>query len=294
MNVTVREENLGRVYVNAILFYVENSIADALEHLLISFLIYLIICLCLFRWIFRPLNLSMRSEQFPAHHKRILVVSAHPDDECMFFGPTILSLVRRADCQVYLLCLSIGDHDQKGRIRRDELFQSCRVLKMRPENVTIMNFTELPDDPSVEWKVALIAKQIEHTIDALDIEALITFDRDGVSQHPNHSAIYYAASSLCLTGTMPNNCKFYTLESTNLLRKYMLVLDLPITLLLSRNWFILRWCDRQIVVQAMLQHRSQLVWFRKLYIWFSRFMVMNSLRELNVSDIELEMQLEDS
>ncbi|XP_059620767.1 N-acetylglucosaminyl-phosphatidylinositol de-N-acetylase [Phlebotomus argentipes] len=293
MNVTVQESQTG-LYVNALLSYVESWLADALEHLVISLFLYLIVCLCLYRWIFRPVSLKLRSAHFPERHKRVLLVLAHPDDECMFFGPTILSLCRRADCQVYLLCLSIGDHEQKGRIRREELFRSCHILNMRPENITIMNLTELPDDPGVEWKVGTIARQIEQMVDALEIEALITFDRDGVSQHPNHTAIFYAASSLCLAGMMPNDCKFYTLESTNLLRKYMLVLDLPITLLLSRNWFVLRWCDRRIVMRAMQEHRSQFVWFRKLYILFSRYMLMNSLRELSVADIELEMQLDDS
>ena len=32
--------------------------------------------------------------------------------------------------------------------------------------------------------------------------------------------------------------------------------------------------------KAMHAHRSQLVWFRKLYILFSRFMIINTLTEL--------------
>ena len=39
--------------------------------------------------------------------KRILFVTAHPDDECMFFGPAILNLNQY--CKVYLLCLSSGN-----------------------------------------------------------------------------------------------------------------------------------------------------------------------------------------
>lgn len=38
----------------------------------------------------------------------VLFVTAHPDDECMFFAPTILSLVKEGYC-VYLLCLSAGN-----------------------------------------------------------------------------------------------------------------------------------------------------------------------------------------
>jgi N-acetylglucosaminylphosphatidylinositol deacetylase len=39
---------------------------------------------------------------------RSLLITAHPDDECMFFAPTILALTRTAPEDVYLLCLSNG------------------------------------------------------------------------------------------------------------------------------------------------------------------------------------------
>lgn len=38
--------------------------------------------------------------------KSVLVVTAHPDDECMFFSPTIINLQRLS--KVHLLCLSTG------------------------------------------------------------------------------------------------------------------------------------------------------------------------------------------
>lgn len=38
---------------------------------------------------------------------RALIVTAHPDDECMFFAPTIIRLVE-LNASVHLLCLSEG------------------------------------------------------------------------------------------------------------------------------------------------------------------------------------------
>lgn len=38
---------------------------------------------------------------------RALVVTAHPDDECMFFAPTIIRLIE-LNATVHLLCLSEG------------------------------------------------------------------------------------------------------------------------------------------------------------------------------------------
>jgi hypothetical protein len=41
------------------------------------------------------------------HVIQALILTAHPDDECMFFSPTILSLVKQ-DVHVRALCLSSG------------------------------------------------------------------------------------------------------------------------------------------------------------------------------------------
>lgn len=39
--------------------------------------------------------------------RKVLFLSAHPDDECMFFGPSIRSFIL-GGCEVYILCLSSG------------------------------------------------------------------------------------------------------------------------------------------------------------------------------------------
>jgi N-acetylglucosaminylphosphatidylinositol deacetylase len=58
--------------------------------------------------------------------QRVLLLTAHPDDECLFFAPTLLSL--RAEVELYSLCLSVGDAEGLGRTRRVELQSSLDVL----------------------------------------------------------------------------------------------------------------------------------------------------------------------
>lgn len=41
--------------------------------------------------------------------RRALLVCAHPDDECMFFGPAVIGLQRHRHLTLYLLCLSTGE-----------------------------------------------------------------------------------------------------------------------------------------------------------------------------------------
>lgn len=40
--------------------------------------------------------------------RRVIFITAHPDDECMFFAPTILSFTSSGQNDVFLLCLSTG------------------------------------------------------------------------------------------------------------------------------------------------------------------------------------------
>ncbi|EAA01152.4 AGAP001955-PB [Anopheles gambiae str. PEST] len=267
---------------------------ETLDHIVLVLLAYSVLCVVLYRVMFHRATggsrfgrwLVRRSHLPPC--SRALLVTAHPDDEVMFFGPTILEL-RRRQCRVFVLCLSEGNHDRKGAVRRQELWDACESMGVRPEDITLVNATHLQDDPTAEWRAVTIANQLLRQLESLDAELLITFDKEGISGHPNHSAIYYATASLCLSGMIPNNCKVLTLETVNLCRKYLSIFDLPATLLLSTNWVILSWKARRAVQNAMRLHNSQMVWFRKLYIIFSRYMVINSLREINKSDVEFEI-----
>ncbi|KAH8420721.1 hypothetical protein KR222_003121 [Zaprionus bogoriensis] len=241
-------------------------------------------------------SLRLRSVRLPkaAVTGRVLLVIAHPDDESMFFGPLMYSLTQRAECQVYVLCLSNGNYEQQGQVRRDELFRACKRLGIVESNIILVNATNLPDDPNVDWRADAVARFILHTVESLDIQAIFTFDRDGVSSHPNHCAVYYAAASLCLANLLPKGCKFYTLDSINLARKYLSVFDLLCTCFMSTHWCVLSWKEASVVRSAMLEHQSQMKWFRWLYIYTSRYMFINSMREINRSDVELEMQIHDN
>lgn len=109
-------------------------------------------------------------------------------------------------------------------------------MNIDAQNVTLMKCTLLPDDPRVEWKVEVLSQLLLNYVEALDVDLLITFDKEGISQHKNHQAIYYATASLCLSGLMPASCKILVLDTVNVLRKYLSLFDVFITLLLSTSW----------------------------------------------------------
>lgn len=56
-----------------------------------------------------------RSVPFTANN--VLLLTAHPDDECMFFGPTLTSLRALTNVNIHVLCLSTGDYYAEGCYR---------------------------------------------------------------------------------------------------------------------------------------------------------------------------------
>lgn len=105
------------------------------------------------------------------------------------------------NCIIFVFAL--GNFEQKGHLRRDELWKACRVLKIESENITLIHATHLLDDPHIVWNPETIAHQVVKEAHTLDIDAVITFDRDGISNHPNHCAIFYATASMLITGLLP-------------------------------------------------------------------------------------------
>ena len=71
------------------------------------------------------------------------LVTAHPDDEVMFFAPALLCLGE--EFTIHILCLSTGDYDGLGAMRKLELTKACAQLGIPPERVTVIDHDELRD-----------------------------------------------------------------------------------------------------------------------------------------------------
>ncbi|OVA19558.1 N-acetylglucosaminyl phosphatidylinositol deacetylase [Macleaya cordata] len=87
-----------------------------------------VVSLCKILYASTP-KVAFLSEGEAVRKRTVLLVVAHPDDESMFFSPTILYLTS-AGHNVHILCLSTGNADGKGDTRREELYQACAALKM--------------------------------------------------------------------------------------------------------------------------------------------------------------------
>ena len=224
----------------------------------------------------------------PKWKGKILIVIAHPDDECMFYGPSLNQMTKHiATSDVYLLCLSNGNYYGLGKIREKELVESCSLFGIRRENVEVVDDPFLQDGDQ-DWDKKRVIDKIRRSVVKNKIKTIITFDAKGVSDHPNHKSIHQA---ICEHGNIKESkektIECYFLESTNIVRKYISIFDLSYSLLdcclamfiKKKGKFIVMGSFNDVIVtkNAMKQHRSQYVWFRKLYITFSRYIVLNTL-----------------
>lgn len=185
--------------------------------------------------------------------KRSLLLIAHPDDESMFFAPTVLSLGRR----VVLLCLSEGNYYGKGRVRRMEMKNLCKSLKVRH---IVFNL-----DDNGDWDPVLICKLLKLVYHAYNFERIYTFDKDGVSGHKNHVSCFEGAKLFTSLTGIPS----MYLRSKGIISKYLFDLEV--------SGLVVRTCLRNVLkpTRMMLKHRSQLTWYRMVYVFISNYMYYN-------------------
>jgi N-acetylglucosaminylphosphatidylinositol deacetylase len=255
---------------------------------------------------------SVLTSSFPM--LRICLLIAHPDDEAMFFSPTVIALARPdLGNHIKILCLSSGNADGLGHIRKTELLKSALLLGLRgPDDVLVLDDPKYPDSMTQTWDRNAIANLLATTFapkmakmnpksaPESNIDVLITFDTVGVSSHPNHISLYHGAVAF-VRNIMQRHAgwespiKLYTLSSVNVARKYASILDAPLTivriafqkkeagefpapLLVVNSLGAYRKAQRAMTDA----HESQMRWFRWAWISVSRYMILNDLKRVRV------------
>lgn len=201
-------------------------------------------------------------------NKKILLLTAHPDDEIMFFYPTIKELCKCND--LYLLCLSNGDYEKIGNIRENELKKLCKLIKFK--NYKISYFE---DNINKFWDINMVEDEIIKYININGIDILITFDERGISSHPNHISCYLGTKNI-------KNIDVFYLETVNIYRKFISLLDV---INLNKDDIVFTNINLFQILYYMTIHWSQMKWYRCLFLIFSRYTYINTLKNTYENNI---------
>ena len=135
-------------------------------------------------------------------NKNVLLLTAHPDDESMFFAPFVIR-AQRYGAKVSILCLTNGANGGVGDVREGELRRAADSLGIT--SVEVVDDLNLPDSMEVEWDPLQLAEIVQEHVESTKVDMLVTFDKYGVSGHPNHRAL--GSLKLEYSGVPPSHCE---------------------------------------------------------------------------------------
>ncbi len=207
-----------------------------------------------------------------------------------------------------------GEVERLRETRKNELLKSTAIVGLRSTNdLAIVEDSRFRDSMTLKWNSDDIADVLSQNLSsselleqtsgpgnnnssssAVDIDVLITFDSNGISSHANHISLYRGALHWLRQIDQPGaKVALYSLTTTNLIRKYMSLLDAPFSLLLAalcgssvnsrdgyanRLLFLSDASGYRRAQKAMTKgHVSQMLWFRWGWIGISRYMYVNDL-----------------
>ncbi|ANB14552.1 Gpi12p [Sugiyamaella lignohabitans] len=251
---------------------------------------------------------------FDLTNKNITFLISHPDDEVMFFGPSLALLtIPEFNNTVSIVSLSSGNSEGLGATRKIELARSAWYFAIPPSRLFVVeNEEDFPDSMEAAWDPKLISDVLGDIPAISNTDAIVTFDSQGVSAHTNHIATGKGAS---LYVQEHSDVGLWKLETVSIYRKYLMFFDafisyyaVPWVRKVHEQIYDSEWAakydllkhipeptaepvrasiiSRQVqftqAKSAMIKaHESQMKWYRHGWVIFSRYMIVNDLIKEN-------------
>lgn len=158
-----------------------------------------------------------------------------------------------------------------------EMLDAAAVYGIRESDVVIVDQQQHLKDGDV-WNAGPVSVILQDFVTKHSISNIITFDEYGVSGHHNHGSVFFGANRI-------PGVTVFSLESVSLLRKYISIFDLPFSLMFNlinpnKSWVEIISVEDYVktIRVALFRHQSQMVWYRRLYSLFSRYMFINTFQ----------------
>jgi len=214
----------------------------------------------------------------------LILIIAHPDDESMFFVPTISCF---DPDEVHVICLSTGNADGLGSVREFELEIACsKVFGIPKANIDIINHPDLLDGMQERWPISTVSEVVFESMSRIPKHhpfTVVTFDQNGVSGHSNHIATSYGVIRMFQENEVElQHASLLLLNSLSLHRKYSGILEaIYLSFAYDENRLVFGNNEISLSYRAMKAHSSQFVWYRKLFVLFSAYSFVNSYTRFN-------------
>lgn len=212
--------------------------------------------------------------------KTTLIITAHPDDEVMFYSPMIKYL-NELNCKIKILCLSTGNYDGIGKIREEEFRTVSKELRM--EDNVIIDHKDLQDHYSQKWNEKAVSEEIKVFIEKnKDIGTIITFDENGVTKHPNHVSCYEGLVSYLKENrekVKKEETQIYLLDSFSFVFQYTFILPFIFFYFKEHGYFNFKF---MFPFRLMRLYQSQFKLFRKVHVVFSCYSYINSFTKIGL------------
>lgn len=139
--------------------------------------------------------------------KRLLFVTAHPDDESYAVAGTIMRNYK-AGGQSFLICATLGEkgksHLKKKvtnaalkKIRKDELVKVQQLLKIHSVKLLGLSDTKLKDQQ------VQLYKKVRQAVSKTPCDYILSFGPDGLTGHQDHIAIGAVATKVAREFKIP-------------------------------------------------------------------------------------------
>jgi N-acetylglucosamine malate deacetylase 2 len=150
---------------------------------------------------------------------KALLIFAHPDDETFGCGGTIAKLVQEG-AAVNLITATTGQAgmtgihgditpEELGKVREKEHAEAAKILE-----ISKIHYLGLMDGAVSETSVEELVKMLMPLIGEENPDLVITFEKNGASNHPDHKQMSKAATEAFKQwmGTVKKHVRFYYLS----------------------------------------------------------------------------------
>ena len=130
---------------------------------------------------------------------KVLLSYAHPDDETFSVAGTVIKLVK-SGAQVSLITATYGQMGLSADIKVDSPEHLGQIRKGEMENATKItgiskiHYFGLMDGELYKYRITTLANKILPIIEVEQPDIVITFDKKGGSNHPDHIRMSYATT----------------------------------------------------------------------------------------------------